>query len=139
MLFSAQPEVGGLVPLKTQYGPLWMRPGRWKAILALSRRRDYPFYIAEPAFRTRTKVRPMLKLAGIPAENCQFIEDLPMHDDEHWLDWLSRFSDITPAAFRERLGFAAAEPCGAPVLRVSHAERVDCDSWLQSRGWTQRP
>lgn len=139
VLFSAQPEVGALIPLKTQYGPLWMRPGRWKAVLALSRLRDRPFYIAEPAFRTRTKLRPMLKLARIPAENCQFIEDLPMRDEEHWLDWLSRFSTSTPAAFRERFESAAAEPCGAPVLRVSQAERIECDGWLQSRGWAQRP
>ena len=139
VLFSAQPEVGVLIPLKTQYGPLWMRPGRWKTIVALSRLRDRPFYIAEPEFRTRTKLRPMLKLAGIPAENCQFIEDLPRHDDEHWLDWLARFSATTPAAFRERLESATVEPCGAPILRVSQAERIDCDHWLQSRGWAQRP
>ncbi|MEO8746972.1 MAG: glycosyltransferase family 9 protein [Rhodanobacter sp.] len=139
VLFSSQPEVGALIELKSQYGPLCMRPGRWKAILALGRLRDCPFYIAEPAFRTRTKLRPMLKLAGIAAENCQFIEDLPMHDDEHWLDWLSRFSGVTPAAFRERFESAAAEPCGAPALGVSHAERTDCDGWLQSRGWAQRP
>ena len=139
VLFSAQPEVGVLIPLKTQYGPLWMRPGRWKAIVALSRLRDRPFYIAEPAFRTRTKLRPMLKLAGIPAEHCQFIEDLPRYGDEHWLDWLSRFSNTTPPAFREQFEPAAGEPCGAPVLRVSHVERSDCDGWLQSRGWAQRP
>ena len=139
VLFSAQPEVGALIPLETQYGPLWMRPGRWKAIIALRRLRDCPFYVAEPAFRTRTKLRPMLKLAGIPAANCQFIEDLPMRADEHWLDWLSRFSDTTPPAFRERFGFPVAEPCGAPILRVSRAERIDCDGWLQSRSWARRP
>ncbi|MEO7052458.1 MAG: glycosyltransferase family 9 protein [Rhodanobacter sp.] len=139
VLLSAQPEVGVPIPLKTQYGPLWLRPGCWKAILALHRLRDCPLYIAEPAFRTRTKLRPMLKLAGVPAENCQFIEDLPMHDDEHWLDWLSRFSNTAPTAFRERFECSAAEPCAAPVLRVSQAERIDCDGWLRSRGWAQRP
>lgn len=138
-LFSAQPEVGGLIPLKSQYGPLWMRPARWKVIVALSHLRDCPFYIAEPAFRTGTKLRPMLKLAGIPAENCQFIEDLPMHEEEHWLDWLARFSDTTPPAFRERFGLASAERCGAPDLRVSDAERSDCDDWLRARGWLDRP
>lgn len=138
-LFSAQPEVGGLIPLNTQYGSLWLRPGRWKVVQALHRLRDCPVYIAEPAFRARTKIRPMLKLAGVPSENCQFIEDLPMHADEHWLDWLSRFSDTTPAAFRGRFEPASTEPCGAPALRVSHAERIDCDLWLQSRGWAQRP
>lgn len=139
VLFSAQPEVGVLVPLKTQYGPLWMRPGRWKAAGALRRLRDRPFYIAEPAFRTHTKLRPMLKLAGIPAKNCHFIEDLPQHDDEHWLDWLSGFSNTTPPALREQFEPAAGEPCGAPILRASHAERSDCGGWLQSRGWAQRP
>lgn len=58
----------------------------------------------------------MLKLAGIPVENCRFIEDLPMHAGEHWLDWLSRFSDTTPAAFRGRFECAAAEPCRAGRL-----------------------
>lgn len=138
-LFSVQPEVGGLIPLATQYGPLWMRPERWKAILALRRLRNQPFYIAEPANRTRAKIRPMLKLAGVPPEHCQFIEDLPMHEEEHWLDWLSRFSDTTPSAFRERFEFAAAEPCGAPDLQVSQSERTDRDAWLRAHGWAQRP
>ena len=139
VLFSAQPEVGGLIPLNTQYGPLWMRPGRWRVILALGHLRDCPFYIAEPAFRTRTKLRPMLKLAGIPADNCQFIEDLPMHEEEHWLDWLSRFSDTTPPAFREGFGLSSPELCGAPDLRASEAERIECNDWLRARGWTHRP
>ncbi|MEP6899054.1 MAG: glycosyltransferase family 9 protein [Rhodanobacter sp.] len=138
-LFSAQPEVGDLISLKSQYGPLWMRPGRWKVILALSRLRDCPFYIAEPAFRARTKLRPMLKLAGVPPKNCRFIEDLPMQEDEHWLDWLSRFSDTTPDAFRKPFGLVSAEPSEAPDLQVSLSERIDCDSWLQARGWSHRP
>ncbi len=138
-LFSAQPEVAGLIPLATQYGPLWIRPERWKAILALRRLRGHPFYIAEPANRARTKIRPMLKLAGIPPEHCQFIEDLPMQEDEHWLDWLSRFSDTTPSAFRDHAGHAIPEWCGAPDLRVSQGEQLDRDEWLRARHWTQRP
>jgi len=139
VLFSAQPEVGGLIPLTTQYGPLWMRPGRWRAVLALSRLRDCPFYIAEPAFRARTKLRPMLKLAGIPLEHCQFIEDLPTREDEHWLDWLARFSDTTPAAFRECWELGAAGSCGAPALNATAAERADGERWLRARGLAQRP
>lgn len=138
-LFSAQPEVGGFIPLATQYGPLWMRPGRWRAVLALSRLRDCPFYIAEPAFRTRTKLRPMLKLAGIPLEHCQFIEDLPAREDEHWLDWLARFSDTTPAAFREHWELGAAGSCGAPELNATAAERADGERWLRARGLAQHP
>jgi ADP-heptose:LPS heptosyltransferase len=139
IVFSAQPEVGRCIPLATQYGPLWMRPGRWQAIFALSRLRDCPFYIAEPAFRTATKLRPMLKLAGIPPEHCQFIEDLPAREDEHWLDWLARFSDTTPSAFREHDAFVSLAPCAAPELRVSDTERADGEHWLQARGLTQHP
>ncbi|HZX70829.1 MAG TPA: glycosyltransferase family 9 protein [Rhodanobacter sp.] len=138
-LFSAQPEVGHCIPLTTQYGPLWMRPGRWRATFELSRLHDCPFYIAEPAFRARTKLRPMLKLAGIVPEHCQFIEDLPACEDEHWLDWLARFSDTTPTAFRERWESGSLEPCGAPELRVSEAERADGKRWLRARGLAQHP
>jgi len=139
VLYSAQPEVVGYIPLRSQYGPLWMRPQRWRAALTLRRLRESPFYICEPELRTRTKVRPMLALAGVPAEHCTFIEDIPMIDDEHWVDWLLRFGDATPAAFR-----ASCEPLmspipAAPQLRASTAERADRDAWLRTQGMLGRP
>ncbi len=134
VLFSAQPEVGSFISLATQYGPLWLRPGRWQATFALSRLRNCPFYIAEPVYRARTKLRPMLKLAGIPQENCQFIEDVPEYEDEHWLDWLSRFGDATPMAFREKFEFPPVDVCNAPDISVSATERAEGDHWLRAHG-----
>ena len=138
-LYSAQPEVAGCIPLRSQYGPIWMRPQRWRAALALRRLRGSPFYICEPEFRTRTKVRPMLALAGVPAEHCTFIEDIPSIEDEHWVDWLLRFGDTTPAAFRASCASMALPVHAAPQLHVSAVERVDRDAWLREQGMGGRP
>lgn len=139
ILYSAQPEVGGFIPLESQHGPLWMHPQRWSAVLALRHLRESPFYICEPELRTRTKIRPMLALAGIPASHCVFIEDMPVRPDEHWVDWLLRFGDANPGAFR-RPAFAPAPILrAAPQLQVSPAERAERDRWLQARGWSGQP
>ena len=137
-LYSAQPEVAGCIPLNSFYGPIWMRPQRWRAAMALRHLRGSPFYISEPVERTRTKVRPMLALAGVPAEHCTFIEDTPLIEDEHWVDLLLRFGDTTPAAFRDRC--EPAPPIhAAPQLQVSEAERAERDEWLRARGLLGRP
>ena len=138
-LYSAQPEVAGCIPLRSQYGPIWMRPQRWRAALALRRLRGSPFYICEPEFRTRTKVRPMLALAGVPAEHCTFIEDIPSIENEHWVDWLLRFGDSTPAAFRASCASMELPVHAAPQLHVSAAERADRDAWLREQGMGGRP
>jgi hypothetical protein len=101
--------------------------------------RDSPMYICESESRARTKVRPMLKLAGVPMNHCQFIEDLPMQQDEHWIDWLLRFGETTPDAFQDDYGTITASPATAPQLRISPAERDDRDKWLQSKGLLGRP
>lgn len=139
VLYSAQPEVDGFIPLKSQYGPLWMHPQRWSAVLALRHMRSAPFYICEPELRTHTKIRPMLALAGIPASHCVFIEDMPVQPDEHWVDWLLRFGDATPAAFRTSARAPAPIPLAAPRLHASPAERAERDAWLQARGWSGQP
>jgi heptosyltransferase-2/heptosyltransferase-3 len=139
VLYSAQPEVDGFIPLASQYGSLWTRPQRLRASFALSRMRESPFYICEPELRTRTKVRPMLRLAGIPAAHCQFIEDTTMREHEHWLDWLDRFSDTTPAAFQGMPDAIRPQLRAAPYLHASGAERAYRDTWLQDKGWLGRP
>lgn len=141
VLYSTQSEVGGCIALRSQYGPLCLRPQRWRAALALRRLRRAPFYICEPELRAQAKVRPLLALAGVPAEHCSFIEDLPLQQGEHWVDWLLRFGDTTPPAF-------AAESSPPPVrsavlaspdLQVSAAERADGEAWLRAQGMAGRP
>lgn len=139
ILYSAQPEIAGFIPLRSQYGPLWMHPQRWRAALALRHLRESPFYICEPELRARTKIRPMLALAGVPAEHCTFIEDVPLTEREHWVDWLLRFGDTTPAAFRATHASVTAPAAVAPQLQVSASERADCDAWLRAHGIYGRP
>ena len=138
LLFSAQPEVASFIPLKHQNGALWLQPQRLRATLALRARRQAPFYICEPEYRARTKIRPMLALAGVSPDHCCFIEDIESIDDEHWVDWLDRFADVTPPAFAD---MAAAPIAGrpAPCLRVSLAEQADAEAWLRARGIADGP
>jgi ADP-heptose:LPS heptosyltransferase len=138
-LYSAQPEVARCIPLRSQYGSLLTQPQRWRATLALRRFRQSPFYICEPDPRARTKVRPMLALAGVPAAHCQFIQDMTMLKDEHWIDWLLRFGDTTPAAFRETCQPVPPSSCIAPQLQISADERADRDAWLRAQGMLGRP
>ncbi|OOG53656.1 hypothetical protein B0E48_15335 [Rhodanobacter sp. C03] len=137
-LYSAQPEVVGCIPLDSQYGPIWMRPQRWRAAQALRRLRGAPFYISEPVERARTKVRPMLALAGVPTEHCTFIEDIPLIEHEHWVDLLLRFGDTTPAAFSASSVPLTSPVPAAPLLRTSAAERADRDAWLRAQGLSGR-
>lgn len=139
VLYSAQPETSGFISLNSQHGPLWMHPQRWSAVLALRHEHAAPFYVCEPELRTRTKVRPMLALAGVPASHCVFIEDTPTLSGEHWVDWLLRFGDTTPAAFRALAHAPEATTIAAPQLRVSAAERAERDDWLQAQGLTGQP
>ena len=138
-LYSAQPEVGSCIPLNSHAGPIWMRPQRWRAAMALRRLRGSPFYISEPVERTRTKIRPMLELAGVPAEHCTFIEDIPLIEHEHWVDLLLRFGDTTPTAFRSLCPPLAAPVRAAPQLYASAAERAERDAWLGAKGYSGRP
>lgn len=138
-LYSTQDEVGGFMHLRSQSGPLWLRPQRLRAAWALRPLRQSPFYICEPELRTRTKIRPMLALAGVPAENCCFIEDVASIEDEHWVDWLLRFGDTTPAAFTHVPNLPLAGLAAAPQLQISRAEQDEADAWLQAQGIAGQP
>jgi ADP-heptose:LPS heptosyltransferase len=138
-MYAGQPDVGQVVPIRSQNGALWASPSRLRAVLALRRMRGAPFYICENEPRFSTKVRPMLRLAGIPDEQCEFITSMPHHADEHQIDWLTRFGDRTPAAFQAAYGATQVEVTGASRLLVTPAERADCDEWLKSQGLSDRP
>lgn len=139
-LYSAQPEVAGCIALRSQYGPLWLHPLRWGRVArALRQLRESPFYICEPRYRAQTKVRPLLALAGVPAGQCSFIEDLPIEAGEHWVDWLLRFADTVPAAFCATAAPAPSPPIAAPRLQLTAAEHDDCAAWLCAQGWAGRP
>lgn len=139
LLFSAQPEVATFIPLNHQNGALWLHPQRLRATLALRARRQAPFYICEPEYRARTKIRPMLALAGVSPEHCRFIEDIESIEDEHWVDWLDRFADVTPTAFANVPPAPSPDGQLAPCLRVSPAEQAEAFAWLRARGIDDGP
>jgi heptosyltransferase-2/heptosyltransferase-3 len=138
VLYEGHEDVGEVRHFDKQHGSLWFNPRRLRTAFSMRAMRGAPFYICEPDVRTRTKVRPMLSLAGIPAEHCVFIEDTPLCPDEHWVDWLMRFADETPAAFDGVPGAATGLP-NAPRLLPTKAERNGARVWLAERGLEGRP
>jgi heptosyltransferase-2/heptosyltransferase-3 len=137
VLYEDDGDVAEVRHFDRQHGSLWLNPQRLRVALALRRMREAPFYICEPDVRTRTKVRPMLALAGIPAQHCVFIEDVPQQTGEHWVDWLLRFADQTPAAFA---GTAAAPALtAAPRMEPTESEREALHIWLAERELSGHP
>ncbi|WP_109123555.1 glycosyltransferase family 9 protein [Dyella sp. C11] len=138
VLYEGTDDVAEVRHVDSQYGSLWLNPQRLRTALSLRELRHSPFYICEPDVRTRTKVRPMLALAGIPPEHCVFIEDTPLGEGEHWIDWLMRFADQTPAAFSETLDSDSALP-SAPSLEPTAIEMGEAQVWLARRHLHGRP
>jgi len=138
VLYEGNEDVAEVRHFDSQYGALWLNPKRLRTALSLRELRGSPFYICEPDVRTRTKVRPMLALAGIPPEHCVFIEDTPLHQDEHWVDWLMRFADETPAAFRNQFPVESSCSC-APHLEPTAAEMGEAQLWLARRNLQGHP
>jgi heptosyltransferase-2/heptosyltransferase-3 len=133
-LYGSSEDVAEVHWFASQHGWLWTNPRRLAAALALRGMREAPFYICEPDVRTRTKVRPMLALAGIPAEQCVFIEDIPLREGEHWIDWLLRFGDLTPEAFAGTPALDPSRHLHAPSLHATPDERADASAWLAAHG-----
>ena len=132
VLYEGNEDVAEVRHVHSKSGALWLSPQRLRTAFSMRELRASPFYICEPDVRTRTKVRPMLALAGIPAEHCVFIEDTPLREGEHWVDWLMRFADETPVAFRG--GFPLSSPCPcAPRLEPTAAELDEAQRWLAHR------
>src|SRR5579872_7339579 len=70
VLYEGNEDVEEVRHVHSKSGALWLNPQRLRTAFSLRGLRQSPFYICEPDVRTRTKVRPMLALAGIPAEHC---------------------------------------------------------------------
>lgn len=138
-LYASHPDVGRVIALRTQSGPLWLHPERLRAVGVLRELRDSPFYVCQNEPRFSTKVLPMLKLAGIARDHCSFIGDMPCVAGEHETDWLLRFGDRIPPVFADLAADPAGDESHAPDLPPTEAERRECVQWLGHRGWLGRP
>ncbi|MBU6247009.1 MAG: lipopolysaccharide heptosyltransferase family protein [Xanthomonadaceae bacterium] len=139
-LYEGHPDVGRVIALRTQSGPLWLSPERLRASRALRELRDSPFYVCQNEPRFRTKVLPMLRLAGIPPEHCRFIGEMPTVPGEHEIDWLLRLADDAPPAFPGAIEADPGEELSrTPEFPLADIHRIECLDWLGRRGWLGRP
>jgi ADP-heptose:LPS heptosyltransferase len=138
-LYTGHTDVERVIQLRNAHQPLILSPERWRAILRLRDLSDSPVYVCEPEPRALAKARRMLTLAGISQRNCIFLGDMPMRDDEHWVDRLLRFAARIPDALHGA-GYPAADTLSAaPTLQLREADHVDCSAWLDARGWNAAP
>jgi len=138
-LYGGQPDVAEVIALRAHHRPLPLSPEQWRAVAALRRMRDVPVYVCEPQRRSLERIALLLKLAGIPASHCVFLNDIPLSPGGHWIEHLLELADTTPPAFAERFAKVACATRAVPQFVVSASERADCDQWLAGRGLAGRP
>ncbi len=138
-LYAGHPDVGDIRSLRRRHRPVLISPERWHAIAAL-RRHCGPIYVSEDTRGSLKRIRWLLRLARVPRERCVFVNDTFRGIDEHWVDQLLRFGQMTPAAFD-----AATYPWHedhlqtAPRLYPDERDRSDAQTWLAARGYANAP
>jgi len=112
--------------------------GAWLAVLGVLRRSaPGPVYVAETMPRQAARIRRLLRLGGIDARRCEFLEGGPA-DGEHYIDVLLRLAVRTPPILAAA-DYPSPGPAGAPRLFTLEAERSQRDALLRERGWNSRP
>jgi ADP-heptose:LPS heptosyltransferase len=119
----------------------------WPAIVrALRRSAPGPVYVFEHHQGQVRRIRRLLRLSGIDARRCLFIDEAP-GNEAPWLDAILRFARRTPPLLHEADYPQPAAPPAAtvglrdwvPRLAVLDAERAQRDRWLRSRGYRGEP
>jgi ADP-heptose:LPS heptosyltransferase len=134
-IFHAHPDVLHARSLP-RHAPIALSTAWPRVLAALHRARPGPVFVCEPHDRQLVRIRRLLKFGGIAASRCLFITDLAPRVNEHCVDRLLRFAQLTPPALGDALAPLAIN-C-APRLRVLDEERAACEAWLRSRGWHER-
>ena len=112
--------------------------GAWLAVLgALRRSAPGPVYVAETMPRQAARIRRLLRMGGIDAGRCEFLESDP-GEGEHYIDALLRLAVRTPPMLTAA-DYPPPGPAGAPRLFTLETERAACATLLRERGWTGRP
>ena len=138
-LYRGQPDVTDVFALRAHHRPLPLSPEQWRAVALLRHMRHVPVYVCEPQPRSLERIGLLLKLAGIPASHCVFLNDIPLKPGGHWIEHLLELADSTPPAFRGHVAKGACATSVVPEFVVSASERADCDRWLAERGLAGRP
>ncbi len=131
-LYQGQPDVARVRSLHACHRSLLLSPERWRAIAAMRGMRRRPVYVCEPQPHSLAKIRRLLNLAGMPAENVCWLGDLadpPLHE----ADKLLAFAATTPPAFAGRVG-PLPGISAAPRLGVAPEDRAEARDWLGRQG-----
>lgn len=112
----------------------------WAAIVRRLRQSEPgPVYVFEHHPGQVRRIRRLLRLGGVDARRCLFIDEEPGMELP-WIDALLRFAEQTPAAFAAA-DYPPTAPSAAwrPRLRVLDAERAERDRWLRAEGFRGEP
>lgn len=141
-LYAGHADVAAVTQFTQAHRAFVLSPERWRAVRWLRRLPPTPIYVCEPEPRALGKVRALLARAGIADSQCRFAVDTPMRAGEHWVDYLLRYGEGVPQAFRDDASVSAsAETVGhaAPRFEASAADRTDLSAWLRSLGIEHAP
>jgi ADP-heptose:LPS heptosyltransferase len=137
-LFAGNPEVSRLWTLG-RHTPVGLGVSWWWAWWRLRRSAGRPIYVCEDRPRRLRRIRRLFWLAGVPPEQCVFIQQVAADGKSHWLDRLAGLAALTPAALA-RLPREAGpvDRAPGPRLYLSPAELAAAQAWLAQQGWRSR-
>jgi heptosyltransferase-2/heptosyltransferase-3 len=144
-LLRGQPGVGDIWSVRSRKTPYWLSGDQRRLVRHLRARGVGPTWYCDGS----DAARPLLARAGIPAEFIVDVKNHPLLPGEHATEQWRRLAQIMPAAIAARAG--AARPGGGLAgaelaavtpgcyLQVGEPQRIELDSWLQSRGLSAAP
>ncbi len=131
-LFEGNEDVGDVMQLRRRHALRWLDPEHWRLISYL-RTCTGPIYVSEDAPRQLSKIRWLLRTAGVPIDRCLFLTDQHI-ESRHWIDRLIQFGGMTPAAFSGDAEVASPfDIWTAPRLTLRDVDRIDAAAWLRTR------
>lgn len=140
-IYAVHSDVGRVSCLH-RYTAFAFDPAWWRTLRRLRASRTDPVYVCEYDGAKLTRVRRLLKFAGVDPGRCLFLTDSlsPQASPPHWVDRLVSFGRLTPPAFAGAEYPWPSPPLrGAPYLEVSAAARAECTAWIEAQGWSGRP
>jgi heptosyltransferase-2/heptosyltransferase-3 len=138
-LYRDHQDIAQIWSLAGRHTPLLLGPTWWRVLWALRHSGKSPVYVCEAAGSRRLKrIKSLLALAGVEPERCVFLRENGADGSEHRVDGLLRFGKQTPSAL-QAANFPCPEVNPAPQLKVLDEDRLECDAWIRTQGWSGRP
>ena len=118
--------------------------GWWRVRRMLRRHADSPIYVCEVEIRQLRRIRRCLASARINPTRCRFLSDFicehPELAQQHWVERLVAFANPSLGTLTNEAQSRGILSTGhGPLLQVLASERVECQMWLEARGWNDRP